>query len=209
VRVSEPVVPSPVDREALPETVRALLHDDEAVLFYAQPIRRAGGIGVWMILGVGIFYLPAGIGALNEIADKASRGALGVGAIAVALFVGAGALLLLALSVLWIFWPLLSDQDRRRTHVVVTDERVLQVKLRSNKPPRVKDWSVAVCDAASVARRRGESATLVLKERVRERKSDGQSVYEWDAVHGLPRADEALTALLWARQQRLAILRSV
>lgn len=197
-------VPSPIDRDALPADVQAQLHDDEAVLFYAQPIRRAGGIGVWMILGVGIFYLPAGVGALNEIADKASRGPLSVGAIAVAALVGLGALLLLVMSVLWIFWPLLSDQDRKRTHAVITDGRVLQVKLRSNKPPRVKSWPVVVCDAASVARRRGESATLVLKERVRERKTDGKSVYEWDALHGLPRADEALTALLWARQQQLA-----
>lgn len=195
-----------VPRTELPLQVAALLEHDEPVLYYGQPIRRAGGIGVWMILALGVVFTPAALGALAEIRTKVADKPLSEVAWAAPVFLGA--LLFLVFSLMLLAWPWLSDRDRRRTHVVVTGHRVLRVKLRGEKPPRTRAWRVEDCDAASVARRRGASATLVLKERVRIRRTDDRPVYEWDALHGLPRADDALAALLFARDEKRRQLES-
>jgi len=46
-----------------------------------------------------------------------------------------------------------------------------------------------------VGLRSANVASLVLRERVRTRGTDGQNVYEWEALHGLPRVDEAVAIL--------------
>lgn len=193
--------PSLIERAALPSLLVELLHDDETALYYAQPIRRAGGIGVWMILALGVAFTPAAVGALREVAARSAAAELTLPQVLFVLVLASGALVFLAFSLMMLVWPWLSERDRRRTHVVVTDQRVVRLKARRNKAPRVKEWPVAACDAASVARRRGASATLVLREKIRIRLTDDRPVYEWDAVHGLPRADDALAALEWARAE--------
>lgn len=199
--------PQPLDRDQLPAVIRDLLDDDEIVLYWAQPIRRAGGIGVWMIMGLGVAFTVASAGAVEEIVRRGLELEVDVARGALLVVVAVGALLFLGFSVMMLFWPWLSDQARRSTHAVVTDRRVLEVRertgARARRGPRVKEWPVTSCEAASVARRRGESATLVLREQVRERRTDGKTIYEWDALHGLPRADEALAALVWARAEAL------
>lgn len=188
--------PRPLAEVDLPEEVRRALAPGEIAYFHAQPIRHANGIGVWMIMGLGGIFLFASVGGLVETLEKlqeAGARVLGVGALLLAIGFVAFSLLLLA-------WPLLSFRRMRRTHVVVTDRCVVELVRRGRaKAPRVRSWSLAECTDASVARRRGASATLVLKERVRERRTDGQTIYEWEALHGLPRADEALAVLVALR----------
>lgn len=190
--------PAALDPAALPASVAALLHDDERPLYYAQPIRRAGGIGVWLIMGLGFLFVPASVGAIEETLRRAAVLELGFLRGAALAFVLCLEALFLGFSLMLLVWPWLSDKSRRATHVLVTDARVIELKSRRGQP-RVRQWPVHVCEHAAVARRRGASATLVLKERIRTRKTDGKPVYEWDALHGLPRADEALAALCWAR----------
>jgi hypothetical protein len=196
--------PRPIARAALPARVVELLRDDEVVLYAETPIRRAGGLGVWLILGLGIAFVPASTAALIEIAERTNALPSSMKKVAALVLAGGLGLVFFAFSLMLLCWPFLAEWSRRRTLVVVTDARVLRFTGNrvGAKPLRVKDWDIAHCEHASVARRRGASATLVLKERIRTRQSDGQPVYEWDALHGLPDADAALSALLWARARR-------
>jgi len=197
--------PPLIERSALPPRVTDALLDDETVFYAETPIRRAGGIGVWLIMGLGVAFVPASVGALREIALRLDTlPSLLSRVVAIALAGGLG-LVFLVFSLAMLVWPLLSEWSRRRTIVVVTDGRVLKLTghARGARPLKVRAWDVSACEHASVARRRGASATLVLKERVRVRKTDGQPVYEWDALHGLPDADRALAALLHARARKL------
>lgn len=182
----------PLGRAELPSLAAGALHDDEQVYWHAQPVRHASGIGVWLIMGLGVLFGAASLGALDEVIGSwLETGAL-AGVVPAALV-----LLFLAFSLVLLCWPLLSRRKMRRTHVLVTDRRVLEVvaPLRAGRPPRVRAWPLAECTDLAVVRRRGGSATLVLRERLRDRKTDGQTVYEWEALHGLPRADEALSCL--------------
>lgn len=181
---------------APPAAVQALLHDDEVVLFYAQPIRRAGGLGVWLIASLGVVFLCASVPATSEV-TRLVLAAPQAGPMATWLLIPL-ALIFLLFSGLLVVWPAVSSADRRRTHVVITPRRVLQVKLpllSRRRAPQVRAWPLRDCSDLGVTRRRGASATLVLQESLRERRSDGQTVYEWQALHGLPRADEALALL--------------
>jgi len=84
--------------------------------------------------------------------------------------------------------------------VVITDSRVIAARFHRGAP-RLRTFAVLACDQAAVVRRRGESATLVLRERLKRRPFDGRIVYEWEALHGLPRADDALLRLQAARSR--------
>jgi hypothetical protein len=186
---------------ALPPLVAGALAEDERALWHAQPIRHANGIGVWMVMALGTGFGVASLGALHDVMGKTLEGGALRG-----LLPGLLAVLFLAFSLVLLCWPLLSRRKMRRTHVLVTDRRVLEVvePLQRGRAPRVRSWPIAECTDLAVARRRGLSATLVLRERLRERKSDGQTVYEWEALHGLARADEALELLTSLREGRAA-----
>lgn len=177
----------------LPPAVTAVLDDGERPHWHAQPIRHANGRGVWLIMALGVVFTGASAAALVDVTTRGLEAGLGLGVLlALAL-----ALLFLAFSLVLLAWPLLSYARMKRTHVVVTDRRVLAIVLPRSvaKPPRVRAWAHADCTDLSVTRRRGASATLVLRESVRERATDGQTVYQWDALHGLPDADGALSVL--------------
>jgi hypothetical protein len=196
--------PHALDRRSLPSRVSFVLRDDEAVFYAEVPIRRAGGLGVWLIFALGIAFVPASTAALVEIAERTRALSSSAQQVLAVLLAGGLGLVFFVFSLMMLLWPLLSEWSRRRTLVVVTDERVLKLTgdVNGGRALRVKAWDIAHCEHASVARRRGASATLVLKERIRVRKSDGQPVYEWDALHGLPDAERALQALLWVRARR-------
>ena len=208
-----PEPPFGVDRRVLPVDVAATLLDTERVLYWAQPIRHSLGIGVWMIFALGPIFAAAGAGAVEEIIR---RGILeGDGASQLVSFgIVAGAVLLFAVGFVFLTWPLLSYQTMRRTHIVVTPQRVLKVVVPSAKKAargdahKVTQWRPSQCDALNVVRRRGASATLVLSERTEERRSDGRMVYRWEALHGLPRAREAHLAVDWVRQCALGEVHS-
>ncbi|MFZ9888787.1 MAG: hypothetical protein ACO3JL_14910 [Myxococcota bacterium] len=179
-----------------PVALQALLHDEEVIPFHAQPVRRAGGRGVWLIATLGLVFLTASVPATREVLHLL-RSAPPGGPIGAWLLVPL-ALVFLGFSVMLSLWPALSSRDVQRTHVVITQRRVMEVKfplLGGRGKPRVRTWPVRECRDLGVTRRRGDSATLVLQESLRERRSDNQTVYEWQAIHGLPRADEALALL--------------
>jgi hypothetical protein len=144
-------------------------------------------------MGLGFLFLAAAVGALDDIV----RGTLEGGPLqrVIGAFVFALGVLFTGFSVLLVLWPAIAFRRMRRTHVVITGERVLEVVLRPGKEPKVRAWSVAECADAAVGLPRGDAASLVLRERVRTRGTDGQNVYEWEALHGLPRTDEAVALL--------------
>lgn len=178
---------------APPAPVAALLHDGEDVRWYAQPVAPARGRWVWGIMLLGVLFLAAAVGALDDVVRGTLEGST------LQRVIGAGVLLLAlaftGFSVLLVLWPAIAFSRMRRTHVIITDARVLEVVLRPSKEPRVRTWGVAECTDAAVGLRRGDAASLVLRERVRTRSTDGQNVYEWEALHGLPRTDEAVALL--------------
>lgn len=197
--MSEPALAAWTD-DAVPPVPRAVLAAGERVYWCAQPIRHANGIGVWLIFALGVVFTVASAGALAETADRLSEagGAAHLGLLALIL-----ALALTLFALLLLTWPLLSYRRMRRTYALITDRRVLEVTERGrDRAPRTREWPLSACTDPSVARRRGASATLVLQERLRERRSDGQTVYEWEALHGLPHADAALQALLTLKRGR-------
>ncbi len=176
----------------LPPAVASVLARGEVTHWHAQPIRHANGRGVWLIMAGGVVFTGASVAALVDVAARL------VGGVSVGGLASLGlALFFVVFSLMLLVWPLLSYSSMRRTHIVITDRRVLSVLLPrgAGKAARVRSFSHAECTDAALARRRGASATLVLRERVRERASDGQTVYEWDALHGLPDAERALAIL--------------
>lgn len=176
----------------VPTPLLALLSAEESPIFYVQPIRHANGMGVWMIMGLGVVFCVASFGALAEVAGHlCSDGATLATVVAAAI-----AVLFALFSVVLLVWPLLSFRRMRRTHVLMTQTRLFHIVVNPQRQPvRVTSWRLSECGDAHVARTRGRSATLVLRERVRERKSDGRTIYEWEAIHGIPRANEALALL--------------
>lgn len=183
-----------MDVVTVPEAVARVLDEGEAPRWHAQPIRHANGRGVWLIMALGVLFTAAGAAAFVDVTSRAVAG--DASWLAALLPLGL-ALFFVAFALVLLVWPLLSYARMRRTHVVVTDRRVLSVVLgrRPSHAPRVRSWALAECTDLAVARRRGASATLVLRERVRERATDGQLVYEWEALHGLPDAERALSIL--------------
>lgn len=179
----------PFEAVSVPDAVARLLDDGEVPLWHVQPIRHANGRGVWLVMALGVLFTAAGTAALVDVLGRFLERASLAGLVPLSL-----ALLFVAFSLVLLVWPLLSYGRMRRTHVLVTDRRVLAIVLprREGKAPRVRAWAPAECTDLAVVRRRGASATLVLRERVRERLTDGQRVYEWEALHGLPDAERAL-----------------
>lgn len=189
-----------IDRQSLSPAVLDELTDDETIYYAANPIRRAGGIGVWLIMAAGAFYLPASIGALGESIERFNDSHFGM--VQAALFIGLilGCILFLFFSLLLLIWPLLSEMHRRSSSIVITDQNVYKM-LHLPSKTRTTKWPVGSCNAPSIARRRGSSASLVLKERLDRRNSDGRIVYRWVALHGLPNPESALDALIFVRAQ--------
>lgn len=188
--------PKALDRHVLPAAVLASLDVDEEVYFYTQPARHALGRGVWMVMCLGIVFSVASFGAITDtwlgVQDAHAQETwqhMGFG-----LTLGLSALFLM-FSLLLLAWPLLSYRAQRATHIVVTAARILQVRQRRRGRHHVRTWQISACPDAYVTRKRGATATLVLTERVRERGTDGQTIYEWEAIHGIPRASEALATL--------------
>lgn len=190
-----------VEPASLPPPLRTVLVPHERVYFAAQPRRPALGRGVWFIGALGLLFagtsLSAGADVLARMEQRMPEGALG--ALGVGCTVGfAGVFVCFALMLLALPWVL--RRRLRQTWVLITQERVLSVRIGSDQVPRTQgSWPLHECRDLAVTRRRGDTATLVLREGLRERATDGQTVYHWDALHGIPRADEALRVL-----QRLA-----
>jgi|GEM_PF-2229013 len=208
-----PDAPAPVSRAVLSDELQSVLDDDEVVFYWGQPIRFENGMGVWLIFALGLIFVP---GASLAFADFFGRllPLLFDGTWTPLQLVGAtvllvGVLLLLAFGVLLAFWPLLTRDRLNRTHVLVSDRRVLHVVLHApkggaaheGKQPTVRLWRLTQCSSPKVVRRRRNSATLLLGENTKEKLATGKMVYEWQAVHGIPRATEALHALRHAQSQ--------
>jgi hypothetical protein len=177
----------------LPEEVAAQLHDDEEPRWYAQPIRPANGKWIWPVMALGLVFLATAAAALDDVVRAVLDGntlqrVLGAAVLGLALAFEVFAVVLVA-------WPALAYRRMARTHVVVTGRRVVEVVLRGSKAPKVRAWDLAECTDVQRGMPRGRAASLVLRERVRERRTDGQTIYEWDALHGLPRVDEAVTLI--------------
>ncbi len=209
----EAIRPPSVDKRVLPAGVRALLDADEDVLYWAQPIRLSLGLGVWMIFSLGPIFATAGAMAFEEFVGRGIFEASGV-VTAASLAAAALAFFLVACGVFFLCFPFLAFSTMRRTHALVTDRRVLRVRLptqrgiRQGKAPKVEQWGATRCDTNTVVRRRRQSATLVLSEHTEERRSDGRMVYKWEALHGLPRAAEAQRAVDWMRQNAFRAVHS-
>ena len=190
--------------------------ESEHVRYVDTPIRRAGGRFVWAIAITGAAFLAGAAMALVEIGDGASR-ASSVFSWTMLVVAFLLAVVFAAFSLMMTVWPWLSTRAMKHTLVVITDDHVVRLirplffpSRRKDAPPREKSWTVLSCTAPSVTQRRTqggrESATLVLNERVTERKRDGQMIYRWDALVGLSRADDGLTALLQAQDDAHAAI---
>ncbi len=200
-----PVSLRTVDKGVLPPMVAGVLDVDETLFYWAQPIRPALGIGIWMIFALGPIFGTAGAMAFEEFVGRGvfeATGALSAASIAASL----GALLLFLVGLFFLCFPFLAFGSMRRTHALVTDRRVLHIRIptqrgiRKGNTAKVEEWGPSRCEGVNVVRRRRQSATLVLNEHTEERKSDGRFVYRWEALHGLPRATEARIAVDWMRQ---------
>lgn len=166
-----------------------------------------------MIFALGPIFATAGAMAFEEFVGRGLFEASGVVTVA-SLAAAALASFLVACGVFFLCFPFFAFSTMRRTHALVTDRRVLRVRLptrrgiRQGKAPKVEQWSPTRCDSNTVVRRRRQSATLVLSEHTEERRSDGRMVYKWEAIHGLPRAKEAQRAVDWMRQNAFRALHS-
>ncbi len=181
----------------LPDWATLALADGEAVRWARVPIRRAGGpLGVYSIMVLGVAFTFASGVALVEMAGRYDL-SMGVGRVMLLALIMALCTLWLVFSLMMLVWPLLSGWAMRNQIAIVTDRRVLHVRRRvgNTAPPRVKATPLSECTHVQVVRRRGESATLVLSEGLRERAFDGRTVYEWNCIHGLPDADGAQAAI--------------
>ena len=195
---------SALPREDLPPAVLEALEDDEQVYFYTQPNRHSLGRGVWMVMFLGVVFSVASIGATtdtwlgvreNEAPQLWQHLSFGVTLGLTLVFV------LFSLTLL--AWPLISHRAMRSTHVFMSERRIVELRARrSPRAPRVRSWRIAACPDAYVTRIRGNTASLVLSERVRERSTDGQTIYEWEAIHGIPHAQRALSSLELLRRQQ-------
>lgn len=195
--------PDQIPPESLPAHIQGMVQAGECIYYAATPIRRAGGLGVWLIMCAGIAYVPASLGALAESIERYQPSESSVVATAFFVLLVFGCLLFFAFSAMLLCWPLLSEWHRRSSFVLITNRHVYKTLHMLNRQ-RVQTWPVSSCNEPSVARRRGKSATLVLKEHLDRRKTDDVIVYKWIAIHGLPNAEDALRALLFARQQAVS-----
>lgn len=181
--------------DAPPAALTDALFAGEAVLWWARPVRPASGNARWAVAAIGALFVPAGFGALVDVAGRD-------GSLAAKLPLLAGGALLLTFALVALAFPWLVARRMRRTVAAVTTLRVVEAVVGRRGLARVRTWPVDDLGEATVGRRRGASASLILKERLRERATDGRTVYEWEAVHGLPDADAALSALRAARARR-------
>lgn len=199
-----PPVPSALPREELPPAVLEAVDPNEQVFFYTQPRRHSLGRGVWMVMFLGIAFSVASIGAVTDtwlgVAESDAPETwqhMGFG-----ITMGLTGVFVL-FSLMLLAWPLLSHRAMRATHVFVSSWRVVELKERRGKPtPKIRSWNISACPEAYVTRVRGDTASLVLSERVRERSTDGQTIYEWEAIHGIPNASQALNCIAVLRQQQ-------
>lgn len=196
-----------VSRADLPHAVVGALEADERVYFYVQPIRHALGRGVWMVMLLGVVFSVASMGAVTDT----WLGVLETNAPQIWQHMSFGLTLGLTLvfvvfSTMLLAWPLLSHHAMRSTHVFISEHRIVELKeRRAPRAPRIRSWNLLACPDAYVTRTRGKSASLVLSERVRERSTDGQTIYEWEAIHGIPRATEALGTLQALQKKKRAM----
>jgi hypothetical protein len=195
------VPPNAIDINRLPPSVAEQIPAEEQIYYADSPIRRAGGIGVWLIFGAGVLYVPASLGAFSESVSHFREADLGMGTTLLSLLLLLGCILFILFAVILLGWPILSELHRRRTFVIISSGHVYKM-LQTPSRMRVSKWPVLQCNEPSVARRRGPSATLVLKEHLHQRQSDGRMVYRWVALHGLPNPDTALEALLFVRKSQ-------
>lgn len=176
---------------APPAALAALLFPGEQVLWWARPVRPASGNARFAVAAIGALFLPASIGAAVDVAARE-------GPLAAKVALLAGCVVFVAFSAFAAAFPLVAARRMRRTVAAVTTLRVVEIV----EGGRARTWPVEDVGDATIGRRRGASASLILKERLRERATDGRVVYEHEAVHGLPDADAALNAIAEARSRR-------
>ncbi|MCP4500401.1 MAG: hypothetical protein GY822_10620 [Deltaproteobacteria bacterium] len=207
---------APYAKEILPQDIQDLLHDDEEVGYWGQPIRYENGIGVWLVFSLGWIFTPAAAAAIADFTPRflelASMDVLGFVEfvrLSVALLILSGMLLLLLFGVFLLFWPWSMRIRLDQTHVLMTSQRALHIRLHPRKPSKTKarSYRVTSCPDAKVVRQRGQSATLLLSEGTKEKKLTGKIVYECEAFHGIPRAKEALQMLHIAATARSSLKR--
>jgi hypothetical protein len=192
-----------ISRDALPPGVVAVLEAGEAIHWTAQPIRQAMGRGIYFTAALGALFTVSSVLGFIDAFERGVLKAQSLWAIPVlgvaALFVG--------FSIFLLTWPIHGKARLRRTHQLITDRRVLEVRLSKNGDAlKVRAFRLEGVEEPTLARRRGDSVTLVLRERLRQRRSDGRTIYEWDALHGMARGEEALLVLKEVLAQRATLV---
>lgn len=174
-----------------PDALTSRLFPGEQVLWWARPARPASGNARFVVAAIGALFVPASVGALVDVAGR-------TGPLVAKVPLLLGGALFAAFALFALTFPLFVARRTKRTIAAVTTLRVVEIVQGG----RERAWPVEACADASIGRRRGRTASLILKERLRERVVDGRVIYDWEAIHGLPDADGALRALQEARARR-------